>query len=709
MPAESGRLFGPARALLLVGWLAAPMACLGAEPPKFQSDFGGVGLLQTPTARMADVGEFSFNYSQVEPYTRLAVSLQPFEWLEFGFRYTSISNRVYVASGGERDNLDKGVDLKLSLIDESRYVPAVAVGLRDFGGTGLFASEYIVASKRWYDFDFSLGIAWGNLGARGNIDNPLGAIDKRFEKRQRDSGGEQGGEFGFKQLFTGPASLFAGIQYQTPWEPLVLQVEYDGNDYQSEPQNNDQEQDSPINIGARYRVNDNLVLSVGWERGNTAMFGLTLSANLVDLSQPKSDPPPVPVGPAPESTTTDWDNVSQLLASNAGIAVSRIIRQGDALVIEGVATKYRSLPETELRANRILHNVTADEVNEFKYRWKQTGFYLREDVLPRDPLPAEPFIATAQSQFVEQDYRHGVSAQGVSEAGIKPVQGEVLYEEAAPAFSYGISPGLNQNYGGPDGYLYQVFARLNTTLRTDEHGFLTGTLAYTLFDNFDKFEYIGPSQLPRVRTFIGKYLDQTEVGLYNLQYTRTARLGDNWFAMGYGGLLEMMYGGVGAEILYRPFNSRVAMGLDVNWVKQREFDGRFGFRDYSTVTGHLTTYIQTGIKDVLAKMSVGRYLAKDVGITLDFSRRFDSGVRMGVYATFTDAGDAYGEGSFDKGIYITVPFDAFFTTSSSDYATIAWDPLTRDGGARLDRRFTLYGITGRRYMGAYWLNFEDDQ
>uniref|UniRef100_UPI0032B30CEA YjbH domain-containing protein n=1 Tax=uncultured Salinisphaera sp. TaxID=359372 RepID=UPI0032B30CEA len=36
--------------------------------PVFQADYGGVGLLETPTARMAPVGTFSFTYTEVDPY-----------------------------------------------------------------------------------------------------------------------------------------------------------------------------------------------------------------------------------------------------------------------------------------------------------------------------------------------------------------------------------------------------------------------------------------------------------------------------------------------------------------------------------------------------------------------------------------------------------------------------------------------------------------
>ncbi len=47
-----------------------------------QSDFGGVGLLQTPTARMARDGELSLNYRDNDQYRYYSASVQLFPWLE---------------------------------------------------------------------------------------------------------------------------------------------------------------------------------------------------------------------------------------------------------------------------------------------------------------------------------------------------------------------------------------------------------------------------------------------------------------------------------------------------------------------------------------------------------------------------------------------------------------------------------------------------
>ncbi|WP_211248333.1 YjbH domain-containing protein [Halomonas halodenitrificans] len=674
---------------LLLAAMASPALAdgLAGELGTGQSDFGGVGLMQTPSARMAPIGSMMVGFSRTSPYRRYSLFFQPAEWLEGGFRYVEVEDR-----GSELFDryLDKGFDIKLRLLEESRYWPQLALGLRDVGGTTLFGSEYLVASKRWYDLDFSLGLGWGYLGNAADADSPLGWAHDRFDERPDDAGGDQGGEFALDALFRGPVAVFGGVEYQTPWDPLVLQLEYEGNDYANEPLANDQEQESRFNYGARLGLTDNLEVRAGWQRGDTAMAGVSYAIDLAGLGQVKRDPPPADPQAAPRE---NWAAVSQELQDNAGIAVSSISRDGRDLTVTGEPVTYPSLMHSEVRAGRILNAQADDGVERFRFRWENRGLSLREDVHDRRAL-----VAATRSTDSEDDHLYGLYAH----AELREPRGEVLYEAQPRRFDWSLGPRLDQNFGGPDGYLYRLMAVLDAEYRTDRHGWFSGQVAWTAFDNLDDYDYIADSELPRVRTYIGDYLAESSLGIENLQYTRTAQLGEDWYAMGYGGLLEMMYAGAGGELLYHPFDSPVALGLDVNWVRQRDFEQGFELRDYDAWTGHLTGYVDTGIEDVLAKFSVGRYLAGDVGTTLDLSREFNSGVRIGAWGTWTDADDDFGEGGFDKGLYLSIPFDAMFTRSSRDRADIAWRPLTRDGGATLDRRYSLYGITEERDLGRYW-------
>ena len=106
-----------------------------------QSDFGGVGLLQMPTARMAKTGEFSVNYFDDDQYRRWSMSVQPFDWLEATLRYTDVRTRLYSANSefsGDQTYKDKGMDVKIRLLEESTWIPNISLGFRDLMGTGLF-------------------------------------------------------------------------------------------------------------------------------------------------------------------------------------------------------------------------------------------------------------------------------------------------------------------------------------------------------------------------------------------------------------------------------------------------------------------------------------------------------------------------------------------------------------------------------------------
>jgi len=69
------------------------------------SDWGVVGLLQTPTARMRPAGSYSATFSRTSPYSRYSFMLQPFDWMEAGFRYNNLTNRKF---GVSTTNTDQG-------------------------------------------------------------------------------------------------------------------------------------------------------------------------------------------------------------------------------------------------------------------------------------------------------------------------------------------------------------------------------------------------------------------------------------------------------------------------------------------------------------------------------------------------------------------------------------------------------------------------
>ena len=128
--------------------------------------------------------------------------------------------------------------------------------------------------------------------------------------------------------------------------------------------------------------------------------------------------------------------------------------------------------------------------------------------------------------------------------------------------------------------------------------------------------------------------------------------------------MEPFFAGIGGEILYKPAKSPLAIGLDISEVQQRDFDMRFDLRDYQTTVGHISFYYDAGgILDV--EINAGKYLAGDWGTTTTISRKFGSGWEVGGYATLTDVPfDTFGEGSFDKAIYVSLPIDWIISTQT---------------------------------------------
>jgi hypothetical protein len=680
-------------------------------PAPTASDWGGIGLLQTPTARMAEEGELAFTASHTSPYSRYNLVLQPLPWMEGAFRYVSVANRRYGPEwlSGSQNYKDKSIDVKIRLLQESRWVPEVSAGFRDLGGTGLFSSEYLVASKRIGAFDASLGVATGYIGNRGDFRNPLAALNDRFETRPRSTGA---GKFNSNGMLRGPVGVFGGVAYQTPWEPLQLKLEYDGNDYKREPQNNRQVQRSPFNFGASYAVNQNVHLHAGWERGDVATFGITLRTNLAQArSMPKVlDPAPVPLkrpgwngeARADESTNTDyqsldWSAVANQLDQNAGLRVNRISQRGSEIIVTGEQRRFYYPAQGLGRTARVLDGIAPASVDWFTVQNTRLGVPVVETSMER-----KAFV-----DYVNNKSDLGTLAGHVEMAPPASQRRQTLYEAPRHRFDGAFNIGYQQSLGGPDGFvLFQVAGTYSASFYFTRNLWLSGNISYNAYNNYDKFRYDAPSRLPRVRTNIRRYMTTEDLTLPSLQLTSTHHLGRDLYGMAYAGMLESMYAGAGGEVLYRPLDERWALGVEANWVKQRDFDQRFSFRDYSVATGHATFYYLWGDqRRVVSALSAGRYLAKDWGATLAVSRAFDNGVTMGAYATKTDVSSAdYGEGSFDKGIYVSIPFDFMLPRSTRARANFLWNPLYRDGGARVGHSYGLYQMTSERDPGFFFDN-----
>ena len=249
------------------------------------SYFGDTGLAILPTARFQDEGTLKFGLSSFYPYEITSIAASPFPWMEAVFRYTEIKNEKYGPSSysGNQTNKDKGFDFKFRLNEESRYLPNVALGLRDLAGEARFSSEYFAFSKSFNNLDITAGIAWGFLGRDQNISNPFKSRAGEFaDTRAR---GESKGGFNYSQWFSGPTSIFGGLEYKFDRYGLRFKLEYDTSrpDYQVVfvPTS------SRFNYSFTYPMSEFVDLSFGNTKGDTFSFSFTLKGNYSKQIVPK--------------------------------------------------------------------------------------------------------------------------------------------------------------------------------------------------------------------------------------------------------------------------------------------------------------------------------------------------------------------------------------------------------------------------------------
>ncbi|UXI02896.1 YjbH domain-containing protein [Photobacterium sp. TY1-4] len=682
-----------------------------------QTDFGGVGLIQMPSGRMAKEGEFIAGGTFNDEYHHYTVSLQLLPWLESTIRYTLVQDLLYSndeSFSGDTKYTDKGIDFKVRLLKESYWLPETAIGVRDFGGTGLFDGEYLAASKHVGPFDLTLGIGWGYLGNSANFhgDKTLGNdCDRGTEYKGK------GGNIDFERWFSGCSALFGGIEYQSPWQPLRFKVEYDGNDYTSDfPVTRGgitMPQSSKINYGVLYRLNNWGDLRLSYERGNTWTFGFNLNTNFNAMKAIWRDEPapvyrPRLTSPDQPLSAKDWEQLAQDLHTIAGYQDPTIYATNDTVTILAPQSKYRNRDEAYQRAATLIAN-QVPAANEFRLIESVNHLAVTETRIDR-----EQFAKVAQYEY----FNAKISDATIVASPSVP-EGKLIAKSDKP-WEISVAPTLQQSFGGSeDFYLFNIGINAGANYWLGDHIEIGGGLYFNLYDNYDKFLYEVPpdgTDLKRVRTLVRQYINDNPVRINNLQLTWMDSLSDNWYSQAYAGYLEMMFGGVGGEILYRPFDSNWAVGVDANYVIQRDPDSQLGFfteevqydpitnRNYrvqtGAVTGHATVYYQPQWKwlpNTLFKVSAGKYLTEDKGITVDFSKQFDSGVIVGAFAAKTNlSAEEFGEGSYNKGFYISIPFDVMTVKPSTNRATISWLPLSRDGGQMLNRKYQLFSVTDAR-------------
>lgn len=683
--------------------LCGVILALALTPTAFggPSDFGTTGLIKMPDARMEQDGVLRATIALDDVANLYNITFQALPKVQGTFRY-AIFNPTKMQES--RDSLrDRSYEIKAQVARETRFTPELAIGVRDLLGTGAWEGEYVVVSKALDRFDVSLGVGWGRLGSRSGFSNPLGLFSDKLEERPGRAGGDFGGESRGDSFFRGDAAVFGGLSYQFASVPVTIVAEYESDQYDREVGLGSVESPDAWNFGLSWQPWEEVSLRASWLRGDT--LGLTFSTQVATKAiapRRKTRQRPIqnisaetglPEGYDPNS----WYDRMLFASEQAGLYL-RAGRwtPGDSnvsLVIE----------------NRE-YNLAADAVNQVAT--------LSERLLPAKVtsldilLEEEGLIAPAVNYSLDRSTKSTYSRYGVSAADTIAIMAPRELSEPTnttdygyPSLSFGMDLAAKVQLMDPDDPARkQVYAKLTGRLQLSNYTNLWLRYEQNLYNDFTTSRGSN-SRLPNVRTQVARYLVDGESGIEQLYVEHKRSLSPSVHTRVYVGILEAMYGGVGGEALYSPYNQRWALGFNVNAVKQREFERNLNFREYETITAHVSAYYASPFYDVDMAVHIGRYLAEDRGYTFEARRTFDSGFSLGAFFTRTNVSAAdFGEGSFDKGLFFRIPFAGIVPWNTRSAYSMVLRPLERDGGRRLqdfggslwfDRRSVRYDALDR--------------
>nr|QFC18300.1 YjbH [Vibrio parahaemolyticus] len=494
---------------------------------------------------------------------------------------------------------------------------------------------------------------------------------------------------------------------------MRFKLEYDSNDYSDEyPVRKigvDMTPHTPWNFGMLYRLGM-ADFRLSYERGDTLVAGLTLNTNFNDMpSFWRDEPTPEVEDNQPEELSdVDWERVTEDLDKIAGYKQTQVFVNGNTVSVVGEQKKYRDRNEAHEKAAAVLYNEMPDNIDTFTINERSSGLVGAQTVISKEKY----------RDFAEVNYINPTIEDATSTSSNKP-QGKPAYD-GFERFDWGFAPKLVQTLGNAeDFYLFSVGLSGNASYWLTDNLEIGGSLYWDWYNNYDKFNYVTPpdgTTVPRVRTMFRAYQNEHAVTMSNLQLTWFQEYSNTMDQQFYAGYLESMFAGVGTEFLYRPQGANWAIGADVNVISQRDPQSYFGVYDekwqnvpeygrpFQVIdkgfTGFVSGYYYPQwdfLQDLMIQVDVGQFLAGDVGTQINVSKQFKSGVIAGAFASFTDlSAEEFGEGSFTKGFYLSIPFDIMTVKPSNNRANFSWQPLTRDGGQKLGRKYNLIELTDER-------------
>ena len=657
--------------------------------PRYSTNLHGMlGLNSIPSARMDKTGTVRAQLAHLDPYIHAFFGMQLADPLYVGIRQSA----EFSSLSDDAKRLYPGLDAKLRIVKEASHIPEIAIGLQSGLGHKRQSGEYIAASKRYKNFDFTAGIGWGRFAGAAHIDNPLKAISNHF-KKERGLNDENPNKP--EHWFTGDnIGFFAGLEYFTPLKGLSLKADIGGDNYTAESAAFNFDAAAPWSVGINYKPYDFVDLGLAAQGTDKIMARLALQANVKNLphqSRHISEVKPL----SPHRTQISLADKMRIDAEQEHINLQELTTTQNSASTLLPLSPYHASPSQLMRAAKHIANNAGPTIEEINITPISRGLRGPSISLMRGSL--ENALAHNNGSIDEiwrtSEIKHNFRGlQKMHPVSDKPFSFKNLSVTLDNQFS------LSEE---------ETSILRRTSLIAETQGALTGFshlkylqgglgLRINISDNIGKIRRLRPQALTPIRSDPYEFTEDI-VALDNAFLALTHTIASNWHTSAIIGYPEEMFAGLGGEILYRPFDKRFAVGAD-SWIAYKRDTSSFGNLDVrpgANITTHINGWYDIPKADITIGGKLGYYLAGDFGTSLNLTKNFKNGAKLEGYVSLSEVADPDpfgGTTHADHGLRLTLPFGGFGKVGNTEIkTTIA--PFGRDIGQFIQNPLPLYKIT----------------
>lgn len=647
------------------------------EPFTGPSNWGGTGLMEIPTARVMKENTFRFGVSLVDPYLHYYGAISPFKGLEFDFRVTEILGTKITSPGWESYGNDKTkvVDMKYQIIPEGKYLPALSIGIMDPHGTRQYASQYLVASKQIYPFDFTVGFGNGRYG-----EGPLPSQGEGFKIEM----------FEDPKQWARDSQLFWGIQL-VPSDTWAFMVEYSPILYHKV---NDSARDkyfrepvsSQYNFGFRYNLFDWASVDLSYQRGDT--LGIQVSIPM-DIGKPL-----IPLYDKPyrervgyKVTSMEFRLYSALAAS--GFSDIGVEMTDGHLLIHMANSKYFYMT----RALTVALSAMAPIVPRYDI----------EDItilFKGGSIPIGSVNMTKSALVNYAKYKHTVyETYLLPKFNTDYIAIPDNVRRKPPPLLFGMRPQFNFFLNDPSGFLkVNLGLSLWTSYTPWTGGSVVAGVAIYPFTSISSENE--PLSNP-VKSDVVDYLEK-KILFDRLMFNQFDRIPNTKIYTSFSaGFLDMQYAGFDAAVATPLFGGRVFLGLSGSIVKKRDPDNPIKLKSGNVKDYYSTAFLNTRLNfprvDVSVDIKSGKFLGGDIGSKVTVSK-FIRGVTVSAWYSFTDTSgfqDQFNRGYHEKGLSVRIPMRLVKGTDTRSYHQHNISAWTRDVAQDIGHFRSIFDFIGR--------------